>query len=248
MKTVSGCRLAVIGCFAKGAIAGCLFLFLFACASTAANDDGPMPPPTPPQSTDARLSEIQTSLTELLERIDVLNDRMNRLEAQGAPAATPAGPPPAPAAAPSRPAPSPQPTDNRQPITDNSLRSAQIADSYRNALVLYGKGKHADARRAFQDVFDSDPTGELADNSLYWIGETYFAAGDYTNAMRYYERVTKEFGEQNKAPDALYKIGLTFEKTGDLSLARGAFEDLIRRYPYSQPAASAKLELKRIKY
>ena len=247
----------------KKTFAGCLLLlFVTACASTAANDDGPMPPPAPAPSNDARLNEIQTSLTELLERLDVRNDRINRLEeAQGAPAAAQderltarAGPPPAPAAAASRPAPQPQPsrvaqpTDNRQPATDNSLRSAQLADNYRNALLLYGKGKPADSRRAFQDVFDADPTGELADNALYWIGETYYASGDYTNAMRYYERVTKEFGEQNKAPDALYKIGLTHEKSGDLALARGAFEELIRRYPYSQPAASAKLELKRIKY
>jgi tol-pal system protein YbgF len=241
----------------KKIIAGCLFLlFTAACASTR-NDDGPMPPPAPAPSNEASLSDIQTSLTELLERIDVLNARINKLEEQGgAPAASPAAPRPAsqPPPAPQPPAARPaQPTDNRQPSTDNApaqpaLKSAQLADDYRNALVLYGKGKPADARRAFQDVFDADPTGELADNALYWIGETYYAAGDYTNAMKYYERVTREFGEQNKAPDALYKIGLTFEKSGDLSLARGAFEDLIRRYPYSQPAASAKLELKRIKY
>src|SRR5438874_6821371 len=92
----------------KKTIAGCLLLlFASACASTGANDDGPMPPPAPPPSTDARLNEIQTSLTELLERIDVLNSRIDRLEeAGGAPAAAQderltarAGPPPAPAAA-----------------------------------------------------------------------------------------------------------------------------------------------------
>ena len=58
----------------------------------------------------------------------------------------------------------------------------------------------------------------------------------------------KEYSETNKAPDALFKTGLAFEKSGDLAMARRAFDECIRRYPYSTPAASAKLELKRIKY
>ena len=66
--------------------------------------------------------------------------------------------------------------------------------------------------------------------------------------MRYYERVTKEYGEENKAPDAMFKLGLTYEKTGDLGMARRTFDECIRKYPYSSPAASAKLELQRIKY
>jgi tol-pal system protein YbgF len=97
-------------------------------------------------------------------------------------------------------------------------------------------------------VFDADPTGELADNALYWIGETYFAAGNYSEAMKFYRRVTAEFAEANKAPDALFKTALSFEKTGDLGMARNTLDEVIRRYPYSSSAASAKLELKRIKY
>ena len=106
----------------------------------------------------------------------------------------------------------------------------------------------AEARATLQQVFDADASGELADNALYWIGETYYATGDYSSAMRAYERVTKEYPAQNKAPDAMFKIGLTFEKTGDLGMARKTFDEVIRRYPYANAASSAKLELKRVKY
>lgn len=194
---------------------------------------------------DARLAEMQTQLTELLERIDVLNARIAKLET---------GPPaPAPASVPvPAPAPVPVPPAQAQPRTaavrSESTKLADIADAYRNALMLFGKGKHAESRAAFERVFEADPTGELADNALYWIGETYFAAGDYSNAMRYYTRVTKEYADQNKAPDAMLKMGLTYVKTGDLAMARRTFEECIAKYPYSTPAASAKYELKRIKY
>jgi tol-pal system protein YbgF len=192
---------------------------------------------------------MQTSMTELLERIDVLNARIARLEAapQSEPRVAVQTPPrvvePAPRAAlepaPVRAAPAP---------VSGPLQNAAIADSYRGALILFGKGRMADARAALQQVFDADPSGELADNALYWIGETYYAASDFANAMRAYERVTKEYPEQNKAPDAMFKIGLTFEKTGDLGMARKTFDEVIRRYPYSTAASSAKLELKRVKY
>jgi tol-pal system protein YbgF len=223
------------------------------------------PPPTNP-ATDAQLAELQTSMTELLERLDVLNSRIAKLEAaegesrvvvtQAQPrAAEPVPtravePVPAPRAveAPARvPAPTPAPVRAPAPVS-GPLQSAAIADSYRDALILYGKGRMPEARAAMQRIFDAEPSGELADNALYWIGETYFAASDYSSAMRSYERVTKEYPEQNKAPDAMFKIGLTFEKTGDFGMAKKTFEEVIRRYPYSTASSSAKLELKRVKY
>jgi tol-pal system protein YbgF len=242
----------------KHAAAIVLLILLTACATKKA-DENDVPSLVPPPETasvsnaasDARLAEMQTSMTELLERIDVLNARIARLEATPAPESRVAVQTPPHVVEPApRPAlePAPAPVRATPAPVSGPLQNAAIADNYRGALILYGKGRMADSRAALQQVFDADPSGELADNALYWIGETYFAASDFTNAMRAYERVTKEYPEQNKAPDAMFKIGLTFEKTGDLGMARKTFDEVIRRYPYSTAASSAKLELKRVKY
>src|SRR5689334_23479681 len=237
----------------KRIAAAAALVILAACASRHGDPDLVVPQTVPPAdvappsnpNTDARLAEMQTSMTELLERIDVLNERMNKLEAaaslSGAPAASPAQTKSTgeAAGAPQRTAPAP---------VSKALVSAGVADTYRNGLMFYGRGKYDDARKTFQQVFDADPTGDLADNALYWIGETYFAAGNYAEAMKFYRRVTAEFSEANKAPDALFKTALAFEKSGDLGMARNTLDEVIRRYPYSSSAASAKLELKRIKY
>jgi tol-pal system protein YbgF len=210
-----------------------LGLLLASCASSQQKTDEPstVPPPQPisanSPSVEAQLANLQTSLTELLDRLDVLNARIAQLES-GAP---PSGAPPTPAT-------------KKSP----ALQIADVAENYRRALALYGQSKFADARAAFQRVFDGDPTGSLADNALFWIGETYYATGDYQNAMRYFERVTKDFATENKAPDAMFKLGMTFVKTGDLGMARRTFDECIRKYPYSGPAASARQELQRIKY
>jgi len=172
-------------------------------------------------------------MTELLDRLDVLETRIARLETRTAqpPASVSSQVPAPPPAAPG-----------------SETNAADLADRYRQALMLYGQGKRDDARAAFQQVFDSDPGSSLADNALFWIGETFYSTGDYHQAMRYYERVIREYASQNKAPDALFKMGMAYVKTGDLGMARRTFQECIDKYPYSSPASSSKRELRRIRY
>ena len=216
-----------------------------ACASSQQQPDAPPPAPSA-AAADPRIGELQTALTELLDRIDVLNERIARLEESGTPAS-----PPADQAASRRPgaetAPAQPPRTAAIP-EQRALVGAKLADDYRKAIMAHGRGSYAEARNAFQAVYDADPSGDLADNALFWIGETYFAARDYNNAMRFYGRVTTDFADQNKAPDALYKMALALEKTGDLALAKKTLQQVIERYPYSTSAGSAKQELQRIKY
>lgn len=221
-------------------------LLTVACATTPA-DEGPEPVIVPQTAApDPRVEQLQTQLTELLERIDVLNHRLARVE-EGAVVVSAA---PAPAAA--APAPVRRPAEIA-PATEAAapqaaLVGAKLANDYRQAIMLFGRGRHADARRAFEEVFEADEHGDLADNALFWIGETYFAASDWGNAMRYYNRVIREYPEQNKAPDALFKLAMTHARTGDLALARQTLQQVIDRYPYSSTASSAKAEMQRIRF
>jgi tol-pal system protein YbgF len=231
-------------------------LLTSACASSQDDDAANVPSLVPPAgmampaaetaaAPDARISELQTQLTELLERIDVLNQRIAQLEEAPAPAAPQVVSQPAPR--PAQPA-APQVTTPVPAPRQRALAGADLAEEYRQAIILFGRGRHAEARRAFQDVYESDNSGDLADNALFWIGETYFAAKDYTNAVRYYMRVVNDYSSQNKAPDALFKTAMVQSRTGDLALARRTLQQVIERYPYSSSASSAKAELERIKF
>jgi tol-pal system protein YbgF len=220
--------------------AAVLLLAALGCAS--GGDTAPVAAPAP-DSVDARLHELQTSMTELLERIDVLNARLAEIEAEREA--------PAPRAAASTPAPQPAAAAGMSPVQraqSRAVRSADLAEQYRSAIVHYSSGRIAEARAAFQGVLDADPSSELADNALFWIGETYYGAGDMANAITHYRRVGADYSDQNKAPDALYKLALAYAKTGDLVLARKTLQDVIARYPYSTAAASSRAELDRIKY
>lgn len=219
-------------------------MFAAACSS-GSGGKASAPPAAPPP--DARLAQLQTSMTEMLERLDVLNDRMTRLEQAQAEQQV------ASRRTPNAPAPAPPPVLGGGPLSvapapSAAVLGAQIADVYRSGITLFGSSRLAESRAAFQKVLDADPRGELADNALFWIGETFYAGGQFQEAMKYYTRVTREYSDQNKAPDAMFKLALSYEKTSDLGLARKTLEEVISKYPYSTSAAAAKAELKRIKY
>jgi len=219
-------------------------LLAVSCAST--RDDGPdLPPPAVTPAADPRVAELQTQMTELLERIDVLNQRIAQLEEAPVVASTPA---PAPVTHTAAPVVTSAPRTTQPMPAQRALVGAQVAENYRQAIMLYGRGKHAEARNAFQAVYDADNGGDLADNALFWIGETYFVAKDYANALRFYTRVVNDYSSQNKAPDALFKIAVVQSRSGDLALARRTLQQVIERYPYSSSASSAKAELERIKF
>ena len=223
-------------------LAAVVVLAALGCAS--GGDTAPAAAQPPAESSDTRLRELQTSMTELLERIDVLNARLAQLEAEREQQ-------PAARAAATEPAPAPPRTAPMSPVQraqSQAVRSADLAEQYRTAIVHFSSGRIVQARAAFQQVLDADPSSELADNALFWIGETYYSAGDMANAITYYRRVDADYSDQNKAPDAMYKLALAYAKTGDLVLARRTLQDVIARYPYSTAAASSRAELERIKY
>lgn len=222
------------------------------CESTPADDVQPVAAPSAavaaPQP-DPRVAEMQVMLAELLDRIEVLNARLQRLETEGSVPQTPqrtqtrtTAATPAPSTTTSRSPASPPPQPQR------ALTGAAMAQKYRSAIELYGKGQIDNSRKIFQEILDSEPNGELADNALYWIAETYFVTAKYPEALKLYERIVRDYSEENKAPDAMLKMGLAYVRLGDLALARTTFQQLINKYPYSTPASSAKLEINRIKY
>lgn len=225
---------------------------LLAVSCTTADVPAPVPV-SPTAARDPRFDELQVALTELLERVDVLNARLEQLEdtrergvapAASTPSATSdAAPSPAPAGAATAAA-----TGAAREEPQRALLGADLADAYRAAIESYARGRHAEARAAFLRVFEGDPNGDLADNALYWIGECHAAEGALNEAMRYYARVVAEYPDQNKAPDALLKQGLAIAKTGDLALARRTLRQVRERYPFSSAAATADRELERIRF
>ena len=97
----------------------------------------------------------------------------------------------------------------------------------------------------FRAFLKRHPGTRLSDNAQYWIGEVYYAQGQYGLAIEEFRRVIEEYPGQDKVPAACYKAALSFEHEEDQATARRYLEYLIEQFPDSREAGLAHERLER---
>ena len=200
------------------------------------------------KSDDHRVDRIDVLIRELIDRIEVMNARIQRLEENEARLVDRIER----LSTRETPVPGGTPTASPESVARNtispSLDLAILGDLYRASVVLQANGRYDEALEGLEEVFESDPYGEMADNALFWIGEIHYARGDFPSAIKIYERIAGDYPDQNKAPDALLRAAKAYGRLGDLLQGRQTLERLIAEYPYSMAAASARPNLERYRY
>ena len=93
--------------------------------------------------------------------------------------------------------------------------------------------------RGFQDLLTADKTHDLSENCQYWMGEAYFAKGDYDIALETFKKVFN-FPNEKKEDDAQLKIGICYIKIGDNSRAKKELQNYIDQYPRGEFVSKAK--------
>ena len=129
-----------------------------------------------------------------------------------------------------------------------NLSPGQEADfhrRYKEALSLHLNHRDEEAIRAFTALIRAFPNDRRVSNCYYWIGESYFALGDYDQAAAYFEKVLN-FTDSPKVDDALLMLGRTYMKKGDEAQARFYLEKLVNEHPKSEYVSKAKHYLQRL--
>ncbi|MDH4228110.1 MAG: tol-pal system protein YbgF, partial [Deltaproteobacteria bacterium] len=84
------------------------------------------------------------------------------------------------------------------------------------------------------------PKHALAGNAQYWIGEAYYALGDFERSIAEFNRVITKYPKSDKVPASLLKQGYSFEKLKESENALIIFKSLVEKHPKSAEAATAK--------
>lgn len=115
---------------------------------------------------------------------------------------------------------------------------------------LYQKGYNETLSRdypraisSFQKFLDSFPGHKLAVNAQYWLGEIYYARGDWEVAILEFDKVIRKYPDAEKAPASLLKQGFAFEKLGSTKEAAVLLQEVVDKYPKSPEASMAKKRL-----
>ena len=114
---------------------------------------------------------------------------------------------------------------------------------YQAAYSDIAAGRYNLAREAFQTYLRYFSDTEVADNAQYWIGECYYATGDFAGAIPEFQKVVQNYPKADKVPSALLKIGLSYSRLGNSVEAKKYYRLLIQKYPKSSEASAARERL-----
>ncbi|WP_119460240.1 tol-pal system protein YbgF [Rhodospirillaceae bacterium SYSU D60014] len=104
-------------------------------------------------------------------------------------------------------------------------------EQYDYAFGLLRQANYAEAESALRGFIERHPNHELAGNAQYWLGETYYVRGDYTQAAVAFAEGYQQYPEGSKAADNLLKLGMSLAEIGQTDDACRAFLELSRQFP-----------------
>ncbi len=127
-------------------------------------------------------------------------------------------------------------------ITSTGGSVSNYALQYQEALNEVYAHRYVEAIAKFQELLRQNDADDLSDNCQYWIGESYFALGNYQLAIAEFEKVFA-FEQNNKSDDAQFMIGMAYLKMGDPLLAQLELNNLLTFYQDSEYVARAERQL-----
>ncbi len=130
-------------------------------------------------------------------------------------------------------------------VTPTTTFTGNLREDYQNALSEYYNRNYKLAIQLFEELLARYPNTSLSDNCRYWIGESYYALGNYNQAIIEFTKVFS-FANSNKMDDAQLKLGLCYLRLGDRERARQEFERLISDYPNSEYISKAQQYLSKL--
>ena len=121
-------------------------------------------------------------------------------------------------------------TDTREVYSLTRERFAGEPESARNWA---GFSQWPDEKRlpGFKGFVQRYPQHALASNAQYWLGESYYARGDYQNAAVAFAEGYKAYKNSQKGPDNLLKLGVTLNALGAREQACATLAELDRKFP-----------------
>ncbi len=143
------------------------------------------------------------------------SDPIGRLVGNGAPSAGPA------AASASAAASLPQ----------TGASDASAKQAYETAYGYLLQQDFASAETAFDDFLKRFPGDPLAGNAQYWLGETYFARGQFKPAASAFLKGYQTYTRSAKAPDSVLKLAMSLDKLGQKDAACASYSELTTKFP-----------------
>lgn len=191
-----------------------------------------------------RSNDTNVRIGSLQEELEALRTTVQALQqtAVAPPAPAPVVDPLAPAGTATSPTPAPLPP----PVAPPSTAGLSPTRLYETAQADYFAGQWSSAISGFEAFLRAFPRSEQADDAQLYIGETYFAQNQWSEAIAAYNQLIQSYAGTNSVPVAYYKRGLAQERLGQIDAARASWEAAAKSFPDSDAGRLAKQNLDRL--
>lgn len=125
----------------------------------------------------------------------------------------------------------------------NPPKKPEAVQKYSQALMQFNHQAYSDAIASLRDFQQTFPKDNWNDNAQYWIGEGYFALGDYEKAILELQRGIDKFPKGERVPASLLAQGNAFIELGSVDDGKAFMKKLISTYPRTDEATRAKRRL-----
>jgi len=121
-----------------------------------------------------------------------------------------------------------------------AAKEAEIENLFEIAHGDFVAGRHEVAVNGFKDILERFPESKKADESAYWIAESYYVQKQYDAAEKQYLDYIKTYTEGEKICTALFKLGLIYESKKKQKAKDMVWQKALEQCPDSEEATAVK--------
>lgn len=126
------------------------------------------------------------------------------------------------------------------------VEPAEKAD-FDRSMALFRQGDFPGAQAAFAGFLSRYPTSVYKPSVLFWLGNAQYANKAYREALANFQRLLTESPTHPRAAEAMLAISNVQVELKDLKAARKTLEDLVKAYPATETAGTARERLSRLR-
>ncbi len=119
-----------------------------------------------------------------------------------------------------------------RPGAARGLPAGSASAQYNSAFGLLRQADYPAAETALQNFVRQHPDSPLAGNAQYWLGESYFARGQYAEAASAFAEGYQRYPKGAKAADGLLKLAMALDHVNQKRNACVALIKLDHAFPH----------------
>jgi len=118
---------------------------------------------------------------------------------------------------------------------------------YKQAFDLLMQRRYEEAKQAFRVFLRQYPSGRLAANAQYWVGEASYVMRDFATALDEFTKVVQLYPTSSKVSDSWLKIAFIQYEQKEWVKARETLEMITNKYAATTAARLAHKRLERMR-